>query len=108
MKWEGRNRLCIIDDLVAHDKGVHMAREFLHLAPGYEYEEYEKQIRILNENRLAAVIHFPEKKDTLIHKEGMLTTYSEDFGKYDKKQVLEICTMFQDKVQIRLEIEIIL
>ena len=105
LKWKGRNYLKITDDLVAHDKGIHTAREFLHLAPGYEYEKGEKQIRVKNGERLAAMIHFSEISYVLIHKDGLFTIYGEEFGRYDKKQVLEIRTPFQDKIRIHMEIE---
>ncbi|MCI8661602.1 MAG: hypothetical protein HFG54_15390 [Lachnospiraceae bacterium] len=106
LKWKDKNRLVIIDDFTAHDQGIHMAKELLHLAPGYEYGRDGGKISIKEKQRLAALIFLPDKSDCLIHKDGVITTYAEEFGKYEKKQVLEIRTPFKNKGQVHIEIEI--
>ena len=61
---------------------------------------------MLEGNTQRAVIQLPIECDYLIHTEGMLTTYAEDFGAYQKKEVLEIRTPFEDRVRLKLEIEV--
>lgn len=108
LKWKkgNKNVLEIKDDFKACDTGKHLARQFLHLAPGLCYKRNEKQIEVLEGNMQRAVIQLPIECDYLIHTEGMLTTYAEDFGAYQKKEVLEIRTPFEDRVRLKLEIEV--
>lgn len=128
LRWKAGNRLLIIDGFKVHDSGTHVAREFFHLAPEYEYIPVNQMVcqqdslagmpfcrhgrsghRILikSKGRTAASIRIPEGSSCQIHQEGALTVYAEDFGRYEKKQVLEICTPFEDRIQIYLEIEIL-
>lgn len=104
-KKEEENVLVIRDDLKACDAGKHTARQFLHLAPGYRYRRDGRQIEVLEGETLRAVIKLPYKCDYLIHKEGILTNYAEDFGEYQRKEVLEVRTLFEDSVRSELEIE---
>lgn len=108
LRWkkENENVLVIRDDIGACDKERHMARVFLHLAPGYCYKRDGKKIAVLEGEAVRAVIKLPAKCDYLIHKEGMMTNYAEDFGEYQKKEVLEIRAQFEGRVQLKLEIEI--
>lgn len=107
LQWEQDRKLIITDDFKAHDKGRHTARQFLHLAPGYEYERGEKQeVYVKEGNEPAAVIHLPAESEYLIHTEGLITYYARDFGEFLRKQVLEIRTQFEEKIQIKTEIEI--
>lgn len=107
LQWEQDRKLVITDDFKACDKGRHTARQFLHLAPGYEYECGEKQeVYVKDGNELVAVICLPTGSEYLIHTEGQITYYARDFGEYFQKQVLEIRTQFVDKIQIKTEIEI--
>lgn len=127
LRWKAQNRLIIIDDFRARDPGMHVAREFLHLAPEYEYIPVNQmacqpdsmtatpacghgrsgnRILIKSKGRTAASILIPEGSGYQIHREGALTVYAEDFGRYEKKQVMEICTPFEGRIQICLEIEI--
>lgn len=106
LQWEQDGKLLIIDDFTAHDKGMHTARQFLHLAPGYEYEHGEKQEVYVKDGReSAAVIHLPEGSEYLIHTEGQITYHARDFGEYLHKQVLEIRAQFEDKIQLMTGIE---
>lgn len=108
LRWkkENENVLVIRDDIGACDKGRHMARAFLHLAPGYCYKRAGKKIEVLDGETLRAMIKLPAECDYLIHKEGVLTNYAKDFGEYQKKEVLEIRAQFEDRVQLKLEIEV--
>lgn len=106
LKWNNDKTLTIIDDFKTFDAETHIARQFLHLAPGYRYARKGKQINVMEGHALRAIVKLPAESDYLIHTEGLLTAYAEDFGRYHKKQVLEIRTQFQDKVQSQVEIEI--
>lgn len=106
LKWNNDKTLTITDVFKAHDAEAHTARQFLHLAPGYQYERKGKRINVVEEQALRAIVKLPAESDYLIHTEGLLTAYAEDFGQYHKKQVLEIRTQFRDKVQLQIEIEI--
>lgn len=106
IKWKNEKTLVITDDFKVHDTGKHKARQFLHLAPGYQYEQNGKQIKVREGKELKAIVRIPTGCDYLIHTEGTITFYAEDFGKYQKKQVLEIQTLFWDNVQLQIEIEI--
>ena len=106
LRWEKDQTLLITDVFKAQDRKTHVARQFLHLAPGCHYERNGKQIDVMEGKELLAVIKLPKGCDDLIHTQGLLTAYAEDFGEYQKKQVLEIRTHFQDKVHIQMEIEI--
>lgn len=107
LQWKQDCRLVITDDFKAYDEGRHTARQFLHLAPGYEYERGEKQeVYVKDGSEPVAVIHLPAESEYLIHTEGQITRYARDFGEYLHKQVLEIRTQFEDKIQLMTEIEI--
>lgn len=108
LKWKSGNEnvLVIRDDVSACDTERHIVRQFLHLAPGCSYRRNEEQLEVWEEEDLRAVIKLPAKCDYLIHREGVLTNYAEDFGGYRKKEVLEIRTPFQGKVRLRIEIEL--
>lgn len=105
LEWK-KNTLFIIDDFKAQDSDLHIARQFFHLSPGYHYERKGKRIAIRLGEKRAAVISLPEECDYLIHTEGTITCYAEDFGKYLHKEVLEVRTQFQDEVQSKIEIEV--
>lgn len=106
LKWINDKALVVTDDFKAHDARRHVARQFLHLAPGLRYEWDGRKIAVMEGKRLRAVVRLPEKCESQIHKEGLLTVYAEEFGLYQKKQVLEIRTPFQGKVRSRIEIRI--
>lgn len=108
LKWKSGNEnvLVIRDDVSVCDTERHIVRQFLHLAPGCRYRRSGEQIEVLEEEALRAVIKLPAKCDYLIHREGVLTNYAEDFGEYRKKEVLEIRTPFQEKIRLRIEIEL--
>ncbi|MCI8417896.1 MAG: hypothetical protein HFI33_10475 [Lachnospiraceae bacterium] len=104
--WKNERTLVIRDEWRAYHTGRHMARQFLHLGPDFCYRRNGSQIEVWEGKRQWAVIWLPAKSDYLIHTEGQLTNYAENFGEYGKKQVLEIRTPFQDKAWSQIEIEI--
>lgn len=108
LKWKkgNENVLVIQDEFKACDAGKHIARQFLHLAPGYGYKKGIGQIEILEGDMLGAIIRLSADCECLIHREGILTNYAEDFGNFQKKEVLEVRTPFENKVKSQIEIEI--
>lgn len=106
LQWEQENRLVITDIFKAHDGRKHIARQFLHLAPGYRYEYLEGRMLVKKGDRTVAVVSISSDSDYKVHTDGLITNYAEDFGRYDHKQVLEIRTRFEGKIQLRIEIEI--
>ncbi len=108
LKWKkgNENVLVIRDDFKACDAGRHIARQFLHLAPGYSYKQGIGQIEILEKDVPRAIIQTSADCECLIHREGILANYAEDFGKLQKKEVLEIRIPFENKVESQIKIEI--
>lgn len=106
MRLTNENRLFITDDFTVHRKGRHIARQFFHIAPGYSYERKGKTVAVKKGTEGIALISLPDVCDYLIHTEGMITNYAEDFGKYECKQVLEIRTIFEDKLRSKIEIRL--
>lgn len=107
LQWEQIGVLAVTDILKARDGGRHTARQFLHLAPGYEYERAGKrQVSVKEGNEVIASVYLPPGSGYLIHTEGVITNYAEDFGQLSRKQVLEIRTQFDSRVQLKTKIEI--
>lgn len=106
MQWEQEGRLVITDTMKAHDGGKHIARQFFHLAPGYEFEYLEGRMLVRKDDHLEAALLIPQNSDRKIHTEGQIVDYAEDFGCYGRKQVLEICTRFEGEIQLKIEVEI--
>lgn len=106
LKWKNDRTLVIRDEWKACDTERHVARQFLHLAPELCCRRNGRQIEVWEGDRQRAVVRLPGESDSLIHTEGKLTSYAEDFGAYRKKQVLEIRTLFQNKAWSQIEIEI--
>lgn len=102
LKWKNHT-LEIFDEVKS--SGNHIARHFLHLAPGYKYERDTISVNVLSGNKVVARIKLPSDSDILIHTEGQITTYAADFGKYEKKDVLEVRTPFEDGARLKIEIE---
>lgn len=106
MQWQGKN-LLILDTVKCHDSGKHIARQFFHLVPGYRFERDGEKVNVLDNDRNVVVIIPPENADLLIHTEGKITTCAREFGKYEKKQVLEIRTIFENIAQLSVNIKIV-
>lgn len=102
--WKSSRKLEITDRVEC--RGGHIARQYFHLIPGLKYVGEKNVVRVLDGDQTAAVVKIGRKSSYLIHTEGEITSYAPDFGKYEKKQVLEIRTPFRDTGRIRLEIEI--
>lgn len=105
MRWKAGG-LIIADTVKCADSDRHIARQFFHLAPGCHFERDGRNLKVIHNNRDIAVLTPPDNTDLLIHTEGQITACAWDFGKYDKKQVLEIRTPFEKEVQISVLIKI--
>lgn len=103
MQWK-EDKLLITD--LVKSRGTHIARQFFHLTPGLKLERAEGLVKILDGDKTITVITPSVKSDYVIHTEGMITNYSSEFGKYEKKQVLELRTPFCDEDKIHVEIKI--
>ncbi len=104
LQWKGSS-LFITDDIICTDMELHTARQFFHLAPGYQYEWDGGYIRVTEADVTVAEIAV-QSSDICIHKDGVITAYAGEFGKYEHKQVLEIRTPFQKSIRITTEIKI--
>lgn len=103
MSWKD-NALVIVDDIRSSDAGRHMARQFFHLVSEYRFERMEDGVKVLHGEKPIAVLKTQENADILIHKEGQITVYAPEFGKYEKKQVLEIRMPFENCVKLKTAI----
>lgn len=105
LQWED-NILRIHDEIKSKQAGRHIARRFFHLAPGLRYERSDGTIRVFDNERISAIIKVVGVSDCLIHRDGQITAYAQEFGKYGKKEVLEIRTPFEGHICLDTEIEI--
>lgn len=101
LKWED-NCLIVTDKVKSIDSEGHIVRQFFHLAPVYHFERCGKNVYVLNKDEIIATVRVPQNSDYLIHNEGRMTAYAKDFGRYEKKQVLEIRTYFQKSIQLKI------
>ncbi len=86
-------------------KGQHILRQFFHLVPGLKYIRGENGIGAADEDgNIILQFTIPGTSDYLIHTEGAITNFAEDFGLIEHKQVLEIRTPFKDKARIEIVI----
>lgn len=106
MSWTG-NGLQITDYIRSCKKGICTARQFFHLAPGYRYQRKGHVIAVLGQSGIVAEVTVPRFMDIRIHTDGEITAYAGEFGKYEKKEVLEIYTQFEGSVRLYAVIKII-
>lgn len=67
------------------------AQAYLHLASGYRYEQTGRIVRILDANGSMVGEVITETADALVlHTDGEICLYAPEFGRFEKKQVLEI------------------
>lgn len=105
IQWQ-KNNLTILDTLKCKDSDRHTVRQFFHLTPDYHFEQDEGKIRVIGSDSEIAGIVLPVGAETVIHTEGPITTYAQDFGKYEKKQVLEVRIPFERSARLNICIEI--
>lgn len=98
----------ITDRIVANDRKKHCARQFFHIDPHCHYSsDNGRQICVRAEDRTLAVIGIPAGSSGLIHREGDICCYAQDFGALQKKEVLEIRTLFEQSAVIQIRIELL-
>jgi len=98
--------ITIFDSIKASDDYKHIARRFLHLSPETQYQINEKNVNIIKNGQKIAEIVIPGSNEIVIHTDGILTNYAEDFGKLEHKEVLEIKTNFQKNIELLIKIEL--
>lgn len=105
MKWKEKT-LCIQDKIVCKDGEKHISRLFFHIAPNYVFERDGNCIKVVENGKMIAEMLTNTDADYLVHKDGDITKYAPEFGRYETKQVLEIRTPFIKEVDINTEIKI--
>jgi len=98
----------ITDRIAANDRQRHCARQFFHLDPRCHYSsEDSQQIRVCDADKTLALISIPPGSSGLIHREGDICCYAQDFGELRKKEVLEVRTRFEQSAEIQIHIELL-
>ncbi len=105
MAWAG-SELQITDYVRSCKKGICTARQFFHLAPGYHYQKKGHVIAVHSDSGIVAEIAVPRNMEIKIHTEGALTAFAGEFGKYEKKEVLETAIQFERSIRLYAAIKI--
>ncbi|MCM1262190.1 MAG: heparinase II/III family protein [Butyrivibrio sp.] len=102
------DNIVITDCVHAKDEKKHEARQFFHIVPRYHYEmDSEGQVSVWCKTDKLAVIQIPTGSRGIIHKEGEICAYAQDFGRLEQKEVLEIKTPFEKAAEICVDIKVI-
>lgn len=102
------DNIVITDYVQAKDKKKHEARQFFHIVPEYHYVmDNEQQVSVWNDIDKLADIRIPAGSRVIIHKEGEICAFAQDFGRLEKKEVLEIKTQFENAAEICVDIKLI-
>lgn len=105
----------ITDCIAANDKQRHCARQFFHIDPQYRYVDggdgrgCVRDVGIIPKkepDKKLAVIRIPTGSRGVIHREGDICLFAQDFGRIEKKEVLEIRTPFEQSVTIQIRIQL--
>lgn len=102
----------VTDCIAANDQQRHCARQFFHINAGYHYiNDGNQQVCVCEYgkepgNKLA-VIRIPTGSEGVLHREGDICLYAQDFGELKRKEVLEIRTPFEKKAEIRIFIKLL-
>ncbi|MCM1048324.1 MAG: heparinase II/III family protein [Clostridiales bacterium] len=100
--------IVIMDCVHAKDKKKHEARQFFHIVPDYHYVmDNEGQASVWHGADKLADIRIPAESRGVIHKEGEICAFARDFGRLEKKEVLEIRTSFEKETKICVDIKLI-
>lgn len=100
--------IVITDCVQAKDKKKHEVRQFFHIVPDYHYVmDNEGQVSVWHGADKLADIRIPAESRGVIHKEGEICAFARDFGRLEKKEVLEIRTPFEKAVEICVHIKLI-
>lgn len=100
--------LAIVDCIIANDKKKHCARHFFHINADCHFtSDDSQQVCVCNDSRKLTVIRIPDGSRWLIHREGDICSFAQDFGELKKKEVLEIRTLFEQNVEIQIDMELL-
>lgn len=100
--------LYITDCVLAGDRKEHMARQFFHLHPDCRFvTDTARRISVWDGGKRQAVIHVPPESVGVIHREGDICSFAQDFGRLERKEVLEIRTPFVKKAEITVLIRLV-
>lgn len=106
LRWEG-DCLSVEDAAVAHGGGGHLFRIFFHLAPGFRYEEAGcGRVLVRRGDVDVGEVMVPRDCSIAIHRDGKLACCAEDFGRYRRKEVLEVRKEFRGRVRLETRIRI--
>lgn len=99
--------LKIMDHVLACDRKEHVARQFFHLHPNCRFvADTAQRISVWGGGKRQAVIHIPPGSTGIIHREGDICFFAQDFGKLERKEVLEIRTAFVKRVGVTVVVEV--
>lgn len=111
IEWLGQNVLMVQDEAAPNLKrrNVEKVKTFYRLAPQFRYKEVQgiglKKIDILNsQDKQVAYIELQEGFECIIHRKDNLCLYAEQFGKYESCEVLEVCNIIENDVQVIIKI----
>ena len=62
---------------------------------------------VCDADKTLALISIPPGSSGLIHREGDICCYAQDFGELRKKEVLEVRTRFEQSAEIQIHIELL-
>ena len=65
-----------------------------------------QRISVWGGGKRQAVIHIPPGSTGIIHREGDICFFAQDFGKLERKEVLEIRTAFVKRVGVTVVVEV--
>lgn len=100
--------LKITDHVLACDRKEHVARQFFHLHPDFCFiTDTARRISVWDGRKRQAVIHIPPGSTGIIHREGDTCFFAQDFGKLERKEVLEIRTAFVKRVGVTVMIQLV-
>lgn len=98
----------VTDCVVANDKQRHCARQFFHIDTRCHYmSDGKRQIWVCNNGKQLAVIRIPVGSEGILHREGDICLYAQDFGELKRKEVLEIRTPFEKRTKIQILIKLL-
>jgi len=103
-----KNALNIKDRVLTKDRKQHIARQFFHLHPECCFcADTAQQFSVWDDGKRQVVILIPPGSVGVIHREGDICFFAQDFGELERKGVLEIRTPFVKNVEITVFIQLV-
>jgi uncharacterized heparinase superfamily protein len=79
----------VVDKVLSREKVL--VRSFLHTHPNYRYRKIQSSIEVIDSQGKRICVVYPiDVDDFTIHQDGYLSMYSEEFGRLQKKNSLEM------------------